>query len=65
MSKKREWLQAHLAMAAMWSNFCRGITNRTDTTPAQALGLSKRRYRLEEVLAWREDWGALSPALAD
>ncbi len=52
-------------MAAMWSSFCRGITNRTDTTPAQAPGLSKRKCRLEEVLAWREVWGAFSPALAD
>ena len=45
--------------------FIVGITHRTRTTPAQALGLSKRKYRLEEVLAWREDWGPLSPALAD
>ena len=37
--------------------YCRPITNRTGTTPAQALGLAPRRYREEEVLAWREDWG--------
>ncbi len=64
VSKRRDRLQAHLSMTALWSNFCRGITNRTRTTPAQALGLTARRLRLEEVLAWREDWGALSPALA-
>ena len=63
VTKRREWLQAHLHIAALWSNFCRGITNRTRTTPAQALGLAGRRYRPEEVLAWRQDWGALSPSL--
>src|SRR5207247_7780671 len=43
-------------VAALWSNFCRGITRRTRTTPAQALGMARRGYRLEEILAWREDW---------
>ena len=61
VTKRRGWLQAHLGIAALWSNFCRGITNRTRTTPAQALGLAPRRYRLEEVLGWRQDWGSLSP----
>ncbi|MFQ5878380.1 MAG: hypothetical protein ACE5JH_11975 [Acidobacteriota bacterium] len=59
VSKRRAALQAHLAIAALWANFCRGITNRTRTTPAQALGLAPRPYRLEEVLAWRQDWTAL------
>ena len=63
VTKKREWLQSHLQIAALWSNFCRGITNRTGTTPAQAVGLAKRRYRSEEVLGWRQDWGILSPPL--
>jgi hypothetical protein len=65
VSKKRVWLQAHLSLAALWSNFCRGVTNRTATTPAQAVGIAMRRYRPEEVLAWRQDWGALSPALPE
>lgn len=56
VSKRRSALQGHLAVAALWSNYCRGITNRTGTTPAQALGLAPRAYRAEEVLAWREDW---------
>ena len=63
VTKKKTWLQAHLHIAALWSNFCRGITNRTETTPAQALGLAPRRYRSEEVLGWRQDWGPLSPPL--
>jgi hypothetical protein len=56
VSKRRSALKEHLAMATLWSNYCRGITNRTGTTPAQALGLAQRAYRAEEVLAWREDW---------
>jgi len=63
VTKKRTWLQAHLHIAALWSNFCRGITNRTRTTPAQGLRLAPRRYRSEEVLGWRQDWGPLSPPL--
>jgi hypothetical protein len=63
VTKRRVWLQAHLAIATLWSNFCRGITNRTGTTPAQAVAVAPRRYRTEEVLAWRQDWGILSPAL--
>jgi len=63
VTKRRLWLQAHLAIATLWSNFCRGVTNRTGTTPAQAVAIAPRRYRPEEVLAWRQDWGALSPPI--
>jgi len=63
VSKRREKLHDHLKIAALWSNFCRGITRRTRTTPAQALGMARRGYRLEEILAWREDWESRSPAL--
>ncbi len=63
VSKRREGLRAHLAIATMWSNYVRGITNRTRTTAAQALGVARRAYRPEEVLAWRQDWGRLSPVL--
>jgi hypothetical protein len=63
VTKRRTCLQAHLAIATLWSNFCRGVTNRTATTPAQAVALAPRRYRPEEVLSWRQDWGPLSPPL--
>ena len=56
VSKRRHRLQQHLEIAALWVNYCRPITNRTRTTPAQALGLAARAYREEEVLAWRQDW---------
>lgn len=62
VSKTREDLQRHLEIAALWMNYCRGITNRTGTTPAQALGLAARSLRPEDVLAWRQDWGPLSLA---
>jgi hypothetical protein len=64
VSKKRACLQAHLRIAALWSNYCRGITRRTRTTPAQSVAAARRIYRPEEVLAWRQDWGPLSPAPA-
>ena len=56
VSKRRRALEDHLGVVALWSNYCRGITNRTGTTPAQALGLAKRAYRAEEVLAWKQNW---------
>jgi hypothetical protein len=58
VSKRRAALAAHLRIAALWVNWCRGITNRTRVTPAQALGLAPRPYRPEEVLAWRVVWPA-------
>jgi hypothetical protein len=62
VSKRREGLRKHLAIATLWSNYVRGITNRTRTTAAQAVGVARRAYRTEDVLAWRQDWGRLSPA---
>jgi hypothetical protein len=64
ISKKREDLRRHLAIAALWVNYSRGITNRTAVTPAQALGLLRRPLRPEELLSWRQDWGARSPEIA-
>jgi hypothetical protein len=37
-------------------NYCRGMTNRTPRTPAQAAGVAPRAYRPEEVPGWRQDW---------
>jgi transposase-like protein len=62
VSKLRRCLRGHLRIAALWMNYCRGITNRTPVTPAQALGLAPRPLRPEEVLAWRQDWGSRSPS---
>jgi transposase-like protein len=56
VSKRAGWLQGHLAMVALWMNYCRGITNRTAVTPAMGVGVAERMYRVEEVLGWRQDW---------
>jgi IS1 family transposase len=64
VSKRARGLAQHLAVAAMWVNYSRGITNRTRVTPAQALGLAERPYRPEELVGWRQDWAELSPAVA-
>jgi len=61
VSKRGEGLRTHLSIATLWSNYARGITNRTRTTPAQAVGAARRAYRPEDLLAWRQDWGGLSP----
>lgn len=63
VSKRRAGLRAHLAIATLWSNYVRSITNRTRTTAAQAVGVARQAYRAEQVLAWRQDWGRLSPVL--
>jgi transposase-like protein len=60
VSKTRAALDAHLRIAMLWANYVRGITNKTRTTPAQALGLVAGPLRSEEVLAWRQDWGSRS-----
>ncbi len=58
VTKRRVWLERALDMYAGWLNYCRGITIRTRTSPAQALGLAKRRLSIDEWLSWRQDWHA-------
>jgi hypothetical protein len=55
VSKKGVRLACHLDIAMVWSNYARGITNRTRTTPAEALHVASRRYRIEEILSWQQD----------
>ena len=62
VSKSRAALEGHLHIAALWANWCRGITNRTQITPAQALGLATRPYRAEELLAWKLLWPTPTPS---
>jgi IS1 family transposase len=61
VSKSRFALQEHLQIVVLWANWCRGITNRTRITPAQALGVATRPYRPEELMAWRELWPVPTP----
>jgi hypothetical protein len=62
VSKKAECLAGHLSIATVWVNYARGITNKTKTTPAEALRVAPRRYRIEEILAWRQDLEKGDPA---
>ena len=55
VSKRRSKLACHLDISMVWTNYARGITNRTRTTPAQALQVVPKRYRIEEILSWRQD----------
>jgi transposase-like protein len=53
-SKLRERLERHAWIWVCWRNYVRGITNRAPrTTPAMALGVTRRRWRKEELLAWK------------
>jgi hypothetical protein len=61
VSKKAARLKDHLDMATVWINYVRGITNRTKTTPAEALGVAPKKYRFEEILSWKQDLGDAAP----
>jgi transposase-like protein len=59
---RRTWAAAKLAERLEWHvwiwiayrNYVRGITNRArHVTPAMALGIERRRWKREELLAWR------------
>jgi hypothetical protein len=62
VSKKGARLQTHLDIATVWINYVRGITNRTKTTPAEALRVAPRKDRFEEILSWKQDLDAAEPA---
>ena len=53
-SKLRGRLARHAWIWIAWRNYVRGITNKAPrVTPAMALGVVDRRWRREELLAWR------------
>jgi transposase-like protein len=62
VTKRREYLQAHLAIFVVYRNYVRRRFNRDGEgeTPARFLRLLPRQMHPPEVLAWRQDWGALS-----
>jgi hypothetical protein len=65
VSKRRQAFAAHLAIATLWINYARGITNRTATTPAQALGIAPTACTLEQLLSWRQDLASRAADTAD
>ena len=60
VSKKRRYLDLHLAMYASYRNLVRRRFNFDEESPAQLLGLLPRRLQEEELLTWRQDWGERS-----
>jgi hypothetical protein len=62
VSKKGARLACHLDIMTVWVDYARGITNRTKTTPAEALHVAPMRYRIEEILSWQADMSGLEAA---
>jgi hypothetical protein len=68
--RRRSWLVSKLAsrlrlqleLFAAYRNWHRQRHNDDSGpyTPAMDLGLISRRLEIEELLAWRQDWGVLS-----
>jgi hypothetical protein len=53
-SKLRQRLERHAWIWAVWRNYVRGVTNRDpDTSPAMALGIEGKRWRMTDICAWR------------
>ncbi len=60
-SKKRRYLDLAFQALMAWHNLVRLRTNYEDFTPAQAAGLVERRFKVGELLGWRQDWYERSP----
>lgn len=52
-SKTIRGLERHTAIWMACRNYVRGVTIKTKTTPAQAAGVSARRWSLKDLLRWR------------
>lgn len=59
-SKRRRFLDLGMALWTAWRNLVRRRTNGEHASPAQVLGFVGRRFREEELLTWRQDWGTRS-----
>ena len=54
-SKKMENLRRHLAVNYLHYNFARPHISLSESTPAQALGISKRRWPLDDMVGMLEE----------
>jgi hypothetical protein len=52
-SKKIVGLRRHCWIWISWRNYVRGVTNRTRTTPAQALGVCTKAMKMKDLYSWR------------
>lgn len=62
VSKARRYLDLGLQVFMAYRNLVRRRFNYDDFSPAEMLGFAPRRLTETEVLGWRQDWGARSPA---
>ena len=61
VTERRRCLQRHMHLFTAYRNYVRNARNRTPgLTPARQLGLLPRPLEIDEVLAWRQDWGQRS-----
>lgn len=51
--KNKSGLRRHCWIWIAWRNYVRGVTNRTRTTPAQALGVCSRGLKMGDLFRWR------------
>ena len=57
-SKLRVRLERHAWIWAVWRNYVRGVTNRApETSPAMAIGVEEKRWRMVEICAWKVPFG--------
>ena len=56
-SKQRRFLSLQLGIFACYRNYVRVRFNGEKATPAQLLGLMPEPLTIEQLLAWRQDWG--------
>lgn len=63
VSKRAEGLRRHMAIFTAYRNYVRRRFNRdaSHESPAALLELLPRALSTAEVVAWRQDWGELSP----
>ncbi|MCB9915906.1 MAG: hypothetical protein H6828_12315 [Planctomycetes bacterium] len=62
VSKRRRFLNLHLALYAAWRNWVRPRFNSDDLCPGELAGLVPRRLSAGELVGWRQDWGGSSPS---
>ena len=60
-SKKRTYLNLHLAFYASWRNWVLPRFNRDEYSPGVLAGMAPRNLTRGEIIGWRQDWGPLSP----
>ena len=63
VSKMRKFLRCQLGYFMAYRNYVRVRFNAEKMTPAEHHGFRSRPMTPEELLGWRQDWGALSPPL--